>query len=303
LEKRSTVTALLIFGGLLSACFIFALILFKSLQTSPEAGHGWSSGGGPKIGVVELKGVISDSKETLAQLVAFRRDPAIKAIVVRVDSPGGAVGPSQEMFRAIQRARKDKKVVVSMGTVAASGGFYVSMAADKVYASPGTVTGSIGVISEFPDLTGMADLVHFRATTIKSGPFKDVGNPLRPMTADEKQYLQGFVDEIYDQFLSDVAEARKLPKEEVRRVADGRILSGRRAHELKLVDELGNLEDAVDGAMALAGLQGEPSVVFAERKRGLVAELLKDGAEGAVQGVKEEMRPGGSIELRDERLK
>lgn len=303
MEKRSSLYALAVFGGLLAICFLFSYILFSSLSGSSEAGHGWSSGSGPKIGVVEVNGVITDSKDVLEHLVEFQRDPAIKAIVVRVDSPGGAVGPSQEIFRAIQRARKDKKVVVSMGALAASGGFYVAVAADRIYASPGTITGSIGVISEFPDVSGLLDVVHVKATTIKSGPLKDVGSPLRPMTEAEKVYFQGFVNAIYDQFLSDVAESRKLPKDDVRKLADGRVLTGQQALEAKLIDELGNLEDALDGAVKLAGEKGEAVPVFAKKKQSFVQELLHDSTEGASSALREELRGGSSIELRDGRLR
>jgi protease-4 len=305
MEKRSILVPALVFGGLLAVCFIFALILFSSLGGSSDDGdkYAWTSGSGPKIGVIEVKGVITDSRDTLSQLVELRRDPAIKAIVVRVDSPGGAVAPSQEIFHAIERARKDKKVVVSMGTLAASGGFYVSVAADKVYASPGTVTGSIGVISEFPDVSGLLDWARVKATTIKSGKLKDVGSPLRPMTDDEKRYFQGLVDGIYEQFLGDVARSRKLPVEEVRKVADGRVLSGADAKQLKLVDELGNLEDAIDGAAELAGAKGTPVPVFVRKRQGLLAEILRDGAEGAAQGIKGQLPSSESVEVRDPRLR
>ena len=302
-DKRSSLYPVLVFGGLLAVCFLFAYILFSSLNSASESGHGWTTGSGPKIGVVEINGVITESKDVLAHLVDFRRDPAIKAIVVRVDSPGGSVGPSQEIFRAIQRARKDKKVVISMGALAASGGFYIAVAGDRIYASPGTITGSIGVISEFPDVSGLLDLAHLKATTIKSGALKDVGSPLRAMTPEEKVYFQGFVDAIYEQFLTDVADSRKLPKDEVRKVADGRVLTGKQALDLKLIDEIGNFEDAVDGAAKLAGATGEPVVVFAKKKQSFVSELWHDGAEGATSAIREELHGGSTIELRDGRLR
>ncbi|MSP59607.1 MAG: signal peptide peptidase SppA [Myxococcales bacterium] len=303
MDRRSTLYALLIFGGLLGACFLFALILFTSLDSADEGRKGWSSGPGPKIGVVEIKGVILESRETIERLVEFRRDKAIKAIVVRVDSPGGSVGPSQEIFRAIQRARKDKKVVISMGSVAASGGLYIAVAGDRIFASPGTITGSIGVISEIPDLSGLLDLTRVHVTTIKSGALKDAGSPLRPMTADEKQYFQKFVNAIYEQFLSDVASSRNLSKDEVRKVADGRVLTGQQALELKLIDEIGNLEDALDGAAKLAGEKGDPVPVFARKKQSFVQELFRDGAEGAAGAIRDQLQQGSTVELRDPRLR
>ena len=305
MEKRAVLYPVLIFGGLLLACFVFALVLFKSLDNDSGDEHAWTSGKGPKIGVIEVSGVIKESREPLGQLVRFRRDPDIKAIVVRVDSPGGQVAPSQDVYRAILRARKDKKVVVSMGTLAASGGYYIASAADKIYAEAGTITGSIGVISEFPEVDAVLDLLRVKFNTIKSGPLKDVGSPLRPMTDEEHRYLQGFVDDIYEQFLGDVASARKLDKNELRKIADGRVLTGEQAKAAKLVDEIGNLEDAIDGAAKLAGVYDEkspPVPVFAKPKRGLLGSLLEDGAEGAMRGANEALRPRSAVEARDPRF-
>ena len=299
MERRSPFTAFVVFGGLLGLCFFFTLALFKALEASPAESYGWSRGRGPRVGVVEIKGVIADSKEFLSQLVELRRDPTIKAIVVRIDSPGGAVAPSQEMFRAVQRARRDKKVVASMGTLAASGGYYVAAAADRIIASPGTITGSIGVISQFPDLSGLLELARLRETTIKSGPLKDTGTPTRPMTPEERTYFQGLVDALYDQFLSDVAQARQLPKEAVRKVADGRVLTGQQAMAAKLVDELGNFEDALEAAAKLAGGTGDPVPVFIKKRKGLLADLVEGGAESAAGVLKEQLVPGAAIELRD----
>lgn len=302
MEKKSTLYALLLFGGLLAVCFTFAIVLFVSLKSATEEEHAWTSGNGPKIGVVEITGVITAARQPLADLIAFRRDPQIKAIVVRVDSPGGAVAPSQEIFHEILRTRKEKKVVVSMGTLAASGGLYVSVAGDRVVASPGTITGSIGVISEFPDVSGLMELARVRATTVKSGALKDVGSPLRPMSDAERAYFQKFTDGIYEQFLGDVAEARKIDKEQLRKIADGRVLSGKEALDAHLVDELGNLEDALEAAVKLAGATGEPVPVFAKKNQGLLRELLHDGTEGAASAIEEHVTPRGSL-LLDSRLR
>jgi protease-4 len=302
MEKRSVLYPVLVFGGLLAACFIFIIVLLRSLGGDEGDEHAWTSGKGPKIGVVEVKGVISESKETLAQLVRFRRDKEIKAIVLRVDSPGGQVAPSQEIFRAVERAKQDKHVVVSMGTLAASGGYYVSAPADKIYASRGTITGSIGVISEFPEIEGVLDFLRVKTNTIKSGTLKDIGSPLRPMTEPERKFLQGFVDDIYEQFLTDVAGARHIDKAELRKIADGRVLTGQQAKEAHLVDEIGNLEEAIAGAAKLACETGEPVPVFAHKKRGLLAELFHDGAEGLFRGATESLGGRGSVEARDPRF-
>ena len=297
MEKRSALYALLVFGSLLALSFVFLYFLFSALEQKGE--QGWGTGLGPKIGVVELTGTITDSKDLVGQLHELRKDDSIKAIVLRIDSPGGAVAPSQEIYRAILRTKKDKKVVCSMGTVAASGGFYVASACDKIYASPGTITGSIGVISEFPHVSQLMALAKIDVDTIKSGAMKDSGSPLREMTDGERKFFQGFVNGVYEQFLDDVSAARKIPKETLRPLADGRILTGQQALEHHLVDELGNLEDAIEGAAKLAGAKGEPVPVFQKKPRGsLVGEMLR----GAVEGAVEAARPHGSIEVRDPRL-
>lgn len=297
MEKRSALYALLVFGSLLALSFVFLYFLFSALEQKGE--QGWGTGVGPKIGVVELTGTITDSKEIVGQLHELRKDDSIKAIVLRIDSPGGAVAPSQEIYRAVLRTKKDKKVVCSMGTVAASGGFYVASACDKIYASPGTITGSIGVISEFPHVSQLMALAKIDVDTIKSGAMKDSGSPLREMTDSERKFFQGFVNGVYEQFLDDVSTARKIPKETLRPLADGRILTGQQALEHHLVDELGNLEDAIEGAAKLAGAKGEPVPVFQKKPRGsIVGEMLR----GAVEGAVEAARPHGSIEVRDPRL-
>jgi protease IV len=296
-EKRSALYALLVFGSLLGLCFVFLYFLFSALEQKGE--QGWGSGLGPHIAVVELTGTITDSKGIIGQLHELRKDDSIKAIVVRIDSPGGAVAPSQEIYRAVLRTKKDKKVVCSMGTVAASGGFYVASACDKIYASPGTITGSIGVISEFPHVQGLMALARIDVDTIKSGTLKDSGSPLRAMSDGERKFFQAFVNGVYEQFLDDVATARKIPKETLRPLADGRILSGQEALEHHLIDALGNLEDAIDGAAKLAGASGEPVPVFQRKPRGsFVGEMLR----GAMQGAIESVGPHGSIEVRDPRL-
>ncbi len=215
---------------------------------------------------------------------------------MRIDSPGGAVAPSQEIFRAIQRARKDKKVVCSMGTLAASGGYYIAAACDKIYASAGTITGSIGVISELPHVQGLMALARVEVDTIKSGALKDSGSPLRAMTSAERVYFQQFVDGVDEQFLDDVATSRKIPKETLRPLADGRILSGKVALEDHLVDELGNLEDALDGTVKLAGLSGDAVPIFRKKaSSSWLGELVRGAVDGALV-------PRGSIEVRDPRL-
>lgn len=221
-----------------------------------------------KIGVVTVGKIISDSYPVVDQLVEYGRDDSIKAVVVRVDSPGGGVVPSQEIYNAILSLKKKKKVVVSMGSVAASGGYYIACAADEIVANPGTITGSIGVIAHFSNVEELLKKIGLKSSIIKSGKYKDIGSPLREMTQDEKRLFQGVIDDIYDQFLEAVSTNRNIPKEKVADIADGRIFTGRQALKMKLVDFLGDKEYAINLAAKLSGIEGEPEVVY-PRKKGL----------------------------------
>lgn len=291
MEKRSAWYAFVVFGALLTLSFGFLALLLHSLRSESE----WGEGDGPRIGIVEISGPITESQKALKRLHQLRENKKIRAIVVRIDSPGGAVAPSQEIYQAILRARRDKKVVCSLGTLAASGGYYVASACDRIFASAGTITGSIGVISELPHVGRLLEMARVEVDTIKSGSHKDLGSPLRPMTVEERQFFQHFVDGVYDQFLSDVATSRKLDKEELRPIADGRILTGKEALAAHLVDDIGNLEDAIDGAAKLAGAAGKPVPQFpAEPGRGLLVDLLR----GSVDGL----TPRHTIEVRDPRF-
>ncbi len=229
---------------------------------------------GNRVGVIEIKGTILGSQDTLKQIKDFKKDSSIKAIVLRIDSPGGAVGPSQEIYREIRRIAQTKPVVASLGSVAASGGYYIASAASHIVANPGTITGSIGVIIHFPNLRELFGKIGYQMTTIKSGQFKDIGNPARDMTPEEKELLQTTIDETYRQFVRDVAQARNLPEEQVRAVADGRIIMGEKALEIKLVDQLGNFEDAVAKAGELGKIEGEPEVVNAKKKKFSLLDLV-----------------------------
>src|SRR5208283_3447298 len=255
-----------LFGVLIGALLVTVLVwLVSGYEVSLKTNRVW---------LIELKGTIVDCRETLRQITDFRKNSSIKAIVLRVDSPGGAVGPSQEIYREIQRTIRSKPVVASMGSLAASGGYYISSAASHIVANPGTITGSIGVIIHFPNLQGLFGKIGYQMTTIKSGKFKDIGNPDREMTPEEKELLQTTIDETYRQFVRDVAQARHLPEDDVRKVADGRIIMGEKALELKLVDQLGNFEDAVAKAGELAKIEGEPEVVKPKRAKFSLLEFV-----------------------------
>jgi protease-4 len=231
---------------------------------------------GDKVGVLEVKGVIADVQPTIEELAKFRKDGSVKAVVVRIESPGGGVSPSQELYQEIRRTVREKPVVVSMGSVAASGGYYIACAAQKIYANPGTITGSIGVILQFTNFEELLRKIGFRMEVVKSGPYKDVGNPGREMTAEEKAYLQNMVDNVHQQFVRDVARGRRMKIDKVQQVADGRIFTGEQAMELGLVDELGNLKDAINAAAKMAAIEGEPKIVYPEKEKKSVFDYFFD---------------------------
>ncbi|RJP67902.1 MAG: signal peptide peptidase SppA [Candidatus Abyssobacteria bacterium SURF_17] len=232
------------------------------------------------VAIIEVEGPIFDIEEPMKQLERYVENDSVKALVIRMNSPGGAVAPSQEMFEELKKARgKGKKVVVSMNSVAASGAYYIACAADEIYANPGTITGSIGVIAEFPNIQGLMDKLGIQFETIKTGKFKDSGSWHRPMNPEEQQLLQEMLMDVYEQFVEAVAEGRKMPIDEVRKYADGRIFSGRQALEYGFVDALGTQNDAVKRAAALAGIKGEPRVIKKEKRTfpfgGFAEEMLR----------------------------
>ncbi|MDD9304416.1 MAG: signal peptide peptidase SppA [Desulfobacter sp.] len=233
------------------------------------------------IGIVEVVGPIMSSKTIVDQIKAFREDDQIKAIILRIDSPGGGIGPSQEIYRELIKTRDHKKVVASMGSVAASGGYYIAAAAQGIVANPGTITGSIGVIMEYANLMEIAKKIGISPVVIKSGEFKDMGSPLRELKEAEKVLLQQLVDELHSQFVSDAAVARNMKAADMAKLADGRIYTGQKALTLKLVDRLGNLDDAVQWAGDLAGIDGKLIPVYPKEDkmtfiRKLAETLFKD---------------------------
>lgn len=197
-----------------------------------------------RVAIVELTGPIMSAKDVLQELHKQIKNDKVQGIVLRIDSPGGLVAPSQEIFQTVQNLKKIKPIVVSMGSVAASGGLYASLGAAKIFAQAGTNTGSIGVVAQIPNFSKIAEKVGVDFWTVKSGELKDVGNPTREITEKDKQFMQSLVLEIYDQFLTDVATARNLDKEQVRKFADGRVLLGSQALEYGLIDSIGDVYDA-----------------------------------------------------------
>ena len=255
MKKNPLVMALLIVG----AIFIFFVIVALFLSRQPSRGDRFALG--DKIGVIEMTGVIASATEILEDLRDFREDSAIKAIVLRIDSPGGSVAPSQEIHDAVKKTAELKPVVVSMGSVAASGGYYIAVAAQQIVANPGTMTGSIGVLMEFSNYEELLKKIGWQNIVVKSGRFKDIGSPNRPMSDADRQLLQSMIDDVQSQFVGAVAEGRNLSLEKVKEVADGRIMTGRQALSAGLVDKLGGLETAIDLAAELAGID-DPNVVY-----------------------------------------
>lgn len=252
---------------------------------------------GQKVGVIEVSGAITEAEETLERLKQFREDDTIRAIVIRINSPGGGVGPSQEIYSEIRKTIPTKKVIASLGSVAASGGYYLAAAANGIVANPGTITGSIGVILGYTDLQEVFRKIGLAPVVVKSGTFKDMGSPLRAMSKDEQAILQGFVDKIHQQFVQAVAQGRNMDIAAVAQLADGRIYSGEEALGLGLVDRLGNLTDAIEWAGRLGGIEGDPNVVYAREKTG---SFLKYFLESTVKALMEQVTtsvPGGGYLL------
>lgn len=270
--KRSGLVWILVIAGVLIAVFSAVLIIGAVMMSDDS---GFSGIGGGRIAVIPVEGVINDdtAKRINRHLKTYSTDSRVKAILLRIDSPGGGVAASQEIYREVKRAKEEHKkpIVVSMGTVAASGGYYIACPANRIIANPGTITGSIGVIAEwlnYKDLVGWAKM---KPEVFKSGEFKDTGSPTREMSEREKQYFQGMITELYNQFVKAVAEGRSgkknLDETQVRKLADGRVFTGQAALENGLVDEIGNYEDALKSAAALVGIKGEPQVITPPKPR------------------------------------
>jgi len=227
------------------------------------------------VGVVDVEGIISDSRKIIKLCDDYEKDDDIRAVVLRINSPGGAVVPAQEIFDRIRDLAVTKPVVASMGTVAASGGYYIASAADLIVANPGTITGSIGVIVQFSHIHDLLEKIGLKTTVVKSGEYKDIGSPLREMEPRERIIFQDLVDDIYDQFVTAVSQSRSLPKDEVLKLADGRIFTGRQAQDVGLVDEIGSFDHAAARAAEIAGIVGVPQVFYPKKeKRGLLRYLI-----------------------------
>ena len=247
---------------------VFVLIFFYAYLTGGDS-KALSFLSGDGVGVLQVEGAIDDSRVVLSELKRFKEAPWIKAIVVRIDSPGGAVAPTQEIFDELQKTQKGKPIIASMGGMATSGGYYIAAACEKIIANPGTLTGSIGVIMQLNNVEELMKKVGVKGYNIKSGVNKDIGSPFQPLSPEGREILQSLVDNVHSQFISAVAKGRGMSEAQVRKLADGRVYSGAQAKELGLVDQFGTLDDAIDFAAKRGGLEENPTVYYssAEQER------------------------------------
>ena len=275
----------------LGILFVFILLVFCGTFF-----YAYLSGGDSKvlslfsgdgIGVLQVDGVIDDPQTLLAELRRFRQTPWIKAVVVRIDSPGGAVAPTQEIVEEIQRSKKKKPFIASMGSIAASGGYYIASACDTILANPGTMTGSIGVIMQLTNFEELMKKVGVKGINIKSGANKDIGSPFHTLSPEGRDILQSLVDNVHSQFVKAVAEGRRMDEARVRKLADGRIYSGAQAKDLGLIDQFGTLEDAINLAAKRVGLDAEPAVYYSRPERERLWDRLFMGVFGVRLPVSE----------------
>lgn len=249
-----------------------------------------------KIGVVSVNGVIADSREITEQIEDFGKDDSIVAVVLRIDSPGGGVAASQEIYDAVVELKKHKKVVASMGSIAASGGLLIACSADKIVANPGTITGSISAIMQFANVEELLKKIGLKASAVKSGKYKDIGSPLREMTPEERKIIQDLVDDIYNQFVDVIVRDRKIPREKVISIADGRVFSGRRAKEYGLVDYLGDMRFAAKLASQLAEKDGKYDLIYPRKKRSSIFDYVFESASNQLsRSLKEKVESWGGV--------
>ena len=268
--KRPWLVYGLAFIGGLVVFFILLSFIISLLMIFKEKDFGK-----PQIGILQIKGIILDAEEYLIAIKEMAKKESIKAIVVRINSPGGSVGASQEIFEELKKTRNLKPVIVSMGSVAASGALYVALGGTKIFASPGTITGSIGVVLEIPNIEKLLKKIGIESETIKSGAYKDTGSIYRPLTPEEKKYLTKKVKLIHDQFIKAISEERKISIEKVKSFADGRIFTGEEAKSLGLIDKIGNFWDAVEEAKKMAKIS-EAKLVFMPKKKGFLSKILEE---------------------------
>jgi protease IV len=284
---RKSRAGMFFFGAMSGCLLVFLGFFFIALLVAAGTDGSDLNLATEKVAIVTIEGEIVDARETLDLLHRYAKNNSVKAVVVRINSPGGAIAPSQEIYSAIRRIRANgKPVIASMDSVAASGGYYIAAACDPIVANSGTITGSIGVILQWFDMKELVRWAKLKPETITSGALKDAGSPYRELTAAERQYFQGIVTQLHQQFVRDVSEGRKskMKAEEVARVADGRIFTGDQALALKLVDQVGTIDDAVRKAGELGGIEGEPAKIWPRRRQPGLFDLLTEDAAESVLG-------------------
>ncbi|MBI5182832.1 MAG: signal peptide peptidase SppA [Nitrospinae bacterium] len=266
MKKRNIILVGFIILSLLTGFLFLIAIIINSFLLEDGI---WDKG--DKIALINIEGIITDSRDIIKQITKYKEDSSIKGIVLNINSPGGGVAPSQEIYKEILKLHdNNKKVVVSMGSLAASGGYYIACAADRIVANPGTITGSIGVIMTFSNIEELMKKIGFKIDVIKSGRYKDIGSPNRSITDEERDILQEVIDDVYDQFIEAVAKGRKMDSGRVKELADGRVFSGRQAQQIGLLDELGNLQDAFSIMAEMVGIKGKPKIVEERKKKGFL---------------------------------
>ena len=275
-EQRSRTLLWILIGG--GAFFLFVLAVFSLVYLTLHAGttDAGFSGFGDRIGVVDLEGVILSPQPVVGQLKKFGDDSSIKAIILHVNSPGGGVAASEEIYREVKRIREEKKkrVVVSIESVGASGAYYVASASNKIYADQGSIVGSIGVIAEWVNYGDLMRWAKLKPEVLKVGELKDTGDPSHEMTPAERAYLQSVIDNMYSQFVQAVADGRHAKTDDIKALANGRVWTGEEALSLHLIDQIGDFQTAVDDTAKAVGIKGEPVLVHPEKERRTVADLL-----------------------------
>src|SRR5579871_5397506 len=275
-ERRSHTLLWILIGG--GAFFLFVLAVFSLVYLTLHSGTNEAgfSGFGERIGVVDLDGVILSPQPVVAQLKKFGDDSSIKAIILHVNSPGGGVAASEEIYREVKRLKEEKKkrVVVSIETVGASGAYYVASASNKIFADEGSIVGSIGVIAQWVNYGDLLKWAKLKDVVLKTGEFKDTGNPSRDLTPAEQAYMQSLIDNMFSQFIQAVSQGRGMKYDDVKSIANGKVWTGQQAKSMKLIDSVGDFETAVSDTAKSVGIRGEPALVRPEKDRKTLLDLL-----------------------------
>lgn len=280
---------------LVAMAMVFSAIIFS---VSALSGKRKSLLASEKVGVVTVEGVITDAREAVQQLEELGKDDSIRAVVVRIETPGGGVAASQEIYGAVRELKKKKKVVASIGSIGASGGYLIACAADRIVANPGSITGSISAVMHLLNAEGLLNKIGLKPSVIKSGKYKDIGSPSRDITPEERVILQAVIDDMNDDFIDTIAADRKMPREKVKAIADGRIFSGRQARQVGLVDELGDMNHAIGLAGTMSGMKGKPEAVYSGKKKTYWDVLFKNSLSALVSEWKnQEAKMAGAFYL------